>query len=117
MTSADDDASRDELQALVAMSVRATDRVPESTVAAAASFDGAGDAGVVVTAVDPTGIARKQGFRAGDVILQVGGKAVASAEDVRKALADARGGDKRNVLMRVKSGDVTRFVAVPLARS
>ena len=38
MTSADDDASRDELQALVAMSVRATDRVPESTVAAAASY-------------------------------------------------------------------------------
>jgi serine protease Do len=87
------------------------------TVAAAASFDGAGDQGVVVTAVDPNGIAGKQGFRAGDVILQVGGKAVASPEDVRKALADARGGDKRNVLMRVKSGDVTRFVAVPLARS
>ena len=42
---------------------------------------------------------------------------VATPEDVRKALTDARGEDKRSVLMRVKSGDATKFVAVPLARA
>ena len=37
--------------------------------------------------------------------------------DVRKALADARADGKRTVLMRVKSGEATRFVALPLGRA
>ena len=37
--------------------------------------------------------------------------------DVRKALADARGENKRAVLMRVKSGEQTRFIALPLGRA
>ncbi len=87
------------------------------TVAPAGSVGGAGEQGVVVTAVEPNGIAASQGFRTGDVILEVSGRAVASPDDVRKALAEARGEDKRSVLMRVKSGDATKFVAVPLARA
>jgi hypothetical protein len=35
---------------------------------------------------------------------------------VRKALADARTDGRRSVLMRVKSGDAMKFVAVPLNR-
>jgi serine protease Do len=85
------------------------------TVAPAGSVGGAGEQGVVVTSVDPNGPAAKQGFRVGDVILEVGGNAVASPDEVRKALADARGKDKSTVLMRVKSGETTKFVAVPLA--
>ncbi|HEV2957714.1 MAG TPA: serine peptidase, partial [Xanthobacteraceae bacterium] len=54
------------------------------------------------------------GFKSGDVILEVAGKPVASVAEVRKALADARGDGKRAVLMRVKSGDTTRFVALPV---
>ena len=57
-----------------------------------------------------------QGFRTGDIILDVAGKKVASPEDVRKAFADARSGGKRTVLLRVKSGENTRFLAVPLGR-
>ena len=38
------------------------------------------------------------------------------ADDVRKAFADARTGGKRTVLLRVKSGEGTRFLAVPLGR-
>lgn len=75
------------------------------------------DEGVRVTSVEPGGIAAGEGFSVGDLILEVGGRAVKSPEEVRKALADARGADKKNVLMRVKSGETTKFVAVPLARA
>jgi serine protease Do len=77
---------------------------------------GAGSEGVVVTQIDPDGPAAAQGFRTGDVILDVAGKRVANADDVRKAFADARSGGKRTVLLRVKSGEGTRFLAVPIGR-
>jgi serine protease Do len=77
---------------------------------------GAGSEGVVVTQVDPDGPAAAQGFRTGDVILDVAGKRVTSPDEVRKAIADARTGGKRTVLLRVKSGDNTRFLAVPVGR-
>ena len=54
------------------------------------------------------------GFQVGDVILDVGGKSVANPGDVRKQLADARKEGKRALLFRVKSGEGTRFVALPL---
>ncbi|MBM3529007.1 MAG: Do family serine endopeptidase [Alphaproteobacteria bacterium] len=73
--------------------------------------------GVVVAEVDPNGPAADFGFKAGDVILEVGGKTVGTPDDVRKALGDARSEGKRSVLMRVKSGQGTRFVAVPLGRA
>jgi serine protease Do len=87
------------------------------TLAPATGVAGAGGEGVVVTAVDPDGPAANHGIKAGDVILDVGGKAVSSFSDVRKALADARDDGKRAVLMRVKSGDTLRFVALPLGRA
>ncbi len=77
---------------------------------------GAGSEGVVVTQIDPDGPAAAQGFRTGDVILDVAGKRVVNADDVRKAFLDARSGGKRTVLLRVKSGEGTRFLAVPLGR-
>jgi serine protease Do len=86
------------------------------TVAPANSVAGAGKEGVVVTEVDPKSAAAERGFKEGDVILEVGGKAVASAGDVRDAIAAARGDNKNVVLMRVKSGGQSRFVAVPLAK-
>ena len=83
------------------------------TLAPANGVAGAGEEGVVVTNVDPSGPAADR-FRTGDVILDVGGASVSSPGDVRKALASAQADGKRNVLMRVKSGQGTRFVAVPL---
>jgi serine protease Do len=87
------------------------------TLSPAGGVAGAGSEGVVVTAVDPDGPAATHGFKSGDVILEVAGKAVSSPADVRKALADARSDGKRAVLMRIKSGDTTRFVALPLGRA
>ena len=70
--------------------------------------------GVVVTAIDPDGRAARQGVKVGDVILDVGGKAVSTPADVRDALDDAHVDGKRTVLMRISSEEGTRFVAVPL---
>ena len=85
-------------------------------LAPAGEVDGSGDKGVVVVAVDPEGPAAEHGFKTGDVILNVGGKTVANAADVRAALVAAKESGKNTVLMRVKTADATRFVAVPLAK-
>jgi serine protease Do len=86
------------------------------TVAPANSVAGAGKEGVVVTDVDPKSAAAERGFKEGDVILEVGGKSVTSAHDVREALKSAASDNKNSVLMRIKSGGSSRFVALPLAK-
>ena len=87
------------------------------SVAPAADVSGAGGKGVVVTAVDPDGPAAEQGLQKGNVILDVGGKAVTNAGDVRKALTEAKAQGKHDVLVRVKVGSATRFVALPLGNA
>jgi serine protease Do len=86
------------------------------SLAPAGSVEGAGGAGVVVTGVQPESVAAEHGFETGDVILDVGGHTVANPSDVRKAVQDAQSGGKHAVLMRVKSGDQTKFVALPLGQ-
>ncbi len=86
------------------------------SLAPASEVDGAGNKGVVVTSVDPDGPAAEHGVKTGDVILNVGGKSVASVGDVRSALSDANSNGKHSVLLQVKTADATRFVAVPLAK-
>ncbi|WP_187436085.1 Do family serine endopeptidase [Bradyrhizobium hipponense] len=85
------------------------------SLAPAGDVQGAGQNGVVVTEVDPQGPAAQRGIQTGDVILNVGGKAVASVGDVRSELAQARSSGRRSVLLQVKNAEATRFVAVPLA--
>ncbi len=87
------------------------------TLAPANDVAGAGGQGVVVMNVDPNGPAAEQGFQRGNVILDVGGKAVANVRDVRNALTEAKAQGKHDVLMRVKMGDATRFVAVSIGRA
>jgi len=77
----------------------------------------AGGEGAVITQVDPNGLAAEHGFKPGDVILEVAGGKVGSPADVSKHLDQARTAGKRTVLLRVKSGDATRFVALPLGRA
>ena len=86
------------------------------TLAPANSVAGAGKEGVVVTDVDPKSAAAERGFKEGDVILEVAGKSVANVADVREAINAARSDNKNSVLMRVKSGGSSRFVAIPLAK-
>jgi serine protease Do len=86
-------------------------------LAPAGQVAGSGSEGVVVTEVDPNGLASQHGFKTGDVILDVGGKTVATPADVRNAINDAKKNGKRTVLMRLKSDDATKFVAIPIARA
>jgi serine protease Do len=84
------------------------------TVAPAGSVAGAGKNGVVVTGVDPNSAAARRGFREGDVILEVAGKNVTNSGDIRDAIKSAHADNKNSVLMRVRTGDASHYVAVPL---
>jgi serine protease Do len=84
------------------------------SLAPASALGGADSAGVVVTSVDPDGPAAEHGFKTGDVILDVGGTKVQTPSDVRKMLTEAKSSGKRTILMRVKSDQGTRFVALPV---
>jgi serine protease Do len=71
----------------------------------------------LVTEVDPEGVASEHGLKSGDVILEVGGSKVATPVEMRKAIGEAQKNGKHAVLMRVKSENVTKFVAIPFGRA
>jgi serine protease Do len=83
-------------------------------LAPANEVEGAGDTGVVVMDVESGSTAAEHGFKTGDVILDVSGKAVSRPVEVRDALVAARQHGRKDVLMRVKTAQSTHFVAVPL---
>jgi serine protease Do len=87
------------------------------TVAPAGKVEGAGKEGVVITKVEPKSAAADRGLKKGDVILEVAGKSVSNPGDVGEALEAARADKKSSVLMRLRSGDASHYVAVPLAKS
>jgi serine protease Do len=55
-----------------------------------------------------------RGVELGDVILEVGGKSVKSPDEINDSVRDARRDGKPTVLLRLKSGETTRFVALPI---
>jgi serine protease Do len=87
------------------------------TLAPASKVSGANANGVVVTGVASGGVAADHGLQVGDVILEVGGKLVATPADVNQSVAEARKQGKHTVLFRVKSGEGTKFVALPLGNA
>jgi serine protease Do len=87
------------------------------TLAPASKVAGADANGVVVTAIADGGVAADHGLRVGDVILDVGGKSVATPDEVNQGVAEARKQGKHTVLFRVKSGEGTKYVALPLGNA
>ena len=73
--------------------------------------------GVVITNVDTASDAAQKGIKSGDVILEVGGLSVKTPEDVSNGVKEANKLGRKAVLMRIKSGEQTRFVAVQLKKS
>ncbi|QXX73517.1 Do family serine endopeptidase [Methylovirgula sp. HY1] len=82
------------------------------TLSPAEQVPGAGKKGVVVTAVDPDGSAAQKGLKVGDVIVEAGGKAVTSPGDISTVLSDAKKEGRKAILLRVKNGQETHFVAL-----
>ena len=87
------------------------------TLAPAGSIAGAGKDGVVVADIDPDGMAAQKGLQTGDVILEAAGKPVSRPGDVASALSDAKKDGHKAVLLRVKSGDNIRYVALSTANA
>ncbi len=73
-----------------------------------------GGEGVAIADVDPDSVAADRGLQAGDVILEAGGKPVTRPGEVAEAFAAAKADGHKSVLLRVKSGDAVRFVALPV---
>ncbi len=70
--------------------------------------------GVMVMEVEPGGLAAGRGIDPGDLILDVAEEAIAAPEDVDRVVNSARNAGKRSVLMRIKSGDTAKFIALPI---
>jgi serine protease Do len=70
------------------------------------------DQGVVITDVD--GVAAKRGLEPGDLILDVSGRTVRTPADVQHGLDEVRAQGKPVAILRVKSGEDSRFVALPV---
>jgi serine protease Do len=78
---------------------------------------GPSDEGVAVVAVDPSGPAAAKGIKEGDVILEVGGQAVSKPADIKAGLDAAAKEGRKAVLLRVKSREGVRFVAIAMPKA
>ena len=77
---------------------------------------GNGKEGVVIAEVEPGSDAAQKGLKSGDIILEVQGQPVTSAEEVLKGVKSATDLGRKAVLLHVKSADNKRFVAVQLKK-
>jgi serine protease Do len=71
---------------------------------------------VSITQVEGASDAAQKGLKSGDVILEIGGLSVKTPADVAAGVKEANKLGRKAVLLRVKSGDQTRFVAVQLKK-
>ena len=73
--------------------------------------------GVVITSVDPDGVAAQKGLQEGDVILEAAGKSVSRAQDVSSAIETARKDGRKTILLRVRSTQGVRYGALAMSPS
>jgi serine protease Do len=70
--------------------------------------------GLAVVEIDPEGPAAQSGIEVGDVILQASGVELRSSRDLESGIDQAQEGGRKNVLLKLQSGENTRFVALPV---
>lgn len=76
-----------------------------------------GENGVLITDVNPESNAAEKGLKSGDIILEVGGEAVSRPDDVVEGVKAAKRKGRKAILLRIKSGDEQRFIALPLRKT
>ena len=64
--------------------------------------------------IDPEGVAADLGIAPGDIIVEVSGNAVNTPDDISNALNEVHSRGRQAALMRLKSGNTLRFIAVPV---
>jgi serine protease Do len=84
------------------------------TLAPAKAIAAGAERGVVITDISPASPSAESGLQIGDIIMNVGSLPVDTAADVRRCIEEARTLSKPAVLLRIKRGDSTSFVAVPV---
>ncbi len=77
----------------------------------------AGRGGVKVLSVEPDSPAAERGIAQGDVIIAAGGREVGKPADVAAALAEAKSAGHKAVLLRVRTDQSVRFVALPVNKA
>jgi len=82
-------------------------------VAPASEVSQSESTGLAIVSIDPGGSAAEAGLAGGDIILKVGQKSVSKADDLKKALKEAKDSGKTHALAVVKRGTDQRFVALP----
>jgi serine protease Do len=68
-------------------------------------------AGVLVSAVEPGSAAAEAGMERGDLIQEINRRPVTAPEQARRLIAQAKG---KAVLLLIRHGDRTRYLALPL---
>lgn len=86
------------------------------SVAPAASV-GLEEDGLAVVQVDPEGPAAERGVQVGDIIVAVGGQPVGKMADVTAGIDAAKGEGRKAVLFQMRTGENTRYVALPIDKA
>ena len=78
---------------------------------------GVAEGGVIITTISPGSVAFKKGLRVGNIITEVSGKKVDTPNDITESIREAKNVGRKAILMRLRSGESSRFVAFPIDRS
>jgi serine protease Do len=70
--------------------------------------------GVLITTVEPDGVAAEKGLKPGDVIVEISQEEVTAPGDVRKKVDEARERNRKSVLLLVEGQGGLRFVALQI---
>jgi serine protease Do len=85
--------------------------------ALAAQKGGEAQEGVLITKVEASSEASEKGLVSGDIILEVAGEKVMAPGDVVAGIDGAKARGRKAVLLRIKSTDGEKFVALTVGKS
>lgn len=86
------------------------------SLTSAALAGGDGQKGALITEIDPDSEAASKGIQQGDVIVEVAGIEVNSPSDVTRGVKKAKRMGRKAVLLRIKTGERQRYLALPLKK-